>query len=118
MPGPGGERSETVRHANGLQRLEANDGAASRYSKITYWRGAIDELLVKIFLEAHAVPPQEIVIDIDTTDVELHGGQEGRSFHGYYHESPVRPIPSWQQNGDLLDWLRSSYSEGHRAWLV
>ena len=26
-----------------LQRLEANGGAASRYSKITYWRDAIDE---------------------------------------------------------------------------
>lgn len=54
-----------------LQRLEANGGAASRYSKITYWRDAIDELLVKIFLEAHRTPPEEVAIDIDTTDVEL-----------------------------------------------
>src|SRR5947209_16925383 len=32
-----------------LSRLECNDGTASRYSKITYWRDAIDELLVQIF---------------------------------------------------------------------
>jgi len=75
-----------------LQRLEANDGAASRYSKITYWRDAMDELLVDLFLEAHAPPPAEIVLDIDNTDVELHGGQEGRFVHGYYDEYCYLPL--------------------------
>jgi hypothetical protein len=32
----------------------------------TYWRDAIDELLVKIFLDAHASAPEEIVLDLDT----------------------------------------------------
>jgi len=75
-----------------LSRLEGNDGRASRYSKITYWRDAIDELLVNVFLEAHASAPQRIVIDIDTTDVELHGTQEGRFFHGYYDEYCYLPL--------------------------
>lgn len=75
-----------------LSRLERNDGSASRYSKITYWRDAIDELLVKIFLEAHTSAPEEIVLDLDTTDVELHGGQEGRFFHGYYDEYCYLPL--------------------------
>jgi hypothetical protein len=75
-----------------LNRLELNDGAASRYSKITYWRDAIDELLVEIFVEAHATAPEEIVIDVDTTDVELHGHQEGRFFHGYYDEYCYLPL--------------------------
>jgi DDE family transposase len=75
-----------------LSRLERNDGCASRYSKITYWRDTIDELLVKVFLEAHASAPEEIVIDLDTTDVELHGGQEGRFFHGYYDEYCYLPL--------------------------
>jgi hypothetical protein len=75
-----------------LSRLERNDGSASRYSKITYWRDAIDELLVKIFLEAHAAAPEEIVLDVDTTDVELHGGQEGRFFHGYYDKYCYLPL--------------------------
>lgn len=75
-----------------LSRLERNDGKASRYSKITYWRDAMDELLVKIFLEAHASAPEEIVVDLDTTDVELHGGQEGRFFHGYYDEYCYLPL--------------------------
>lgn len=75
-----------------LSRLERNDGSASRYSKITYWRDAIDELLVQIFLEAHACAPEEIVLDLDTTDVELHGAQEGRFFHGYYDEYCYLPL--------------------------
>jgi hypothetical protein len=75
-----------------LNRLERNDGTASRYSKITYWRDALDELLVNIFLEAYAEPPAEIVLDVDTTDVELHGGQEGRFFHGYYDEYCYLPL--------------------------
>jgi Transposase DDE domain group 1 len=75
-----------------LNRLERNDGRATRYSKITYWRDAVDELLVDIFLEAHATPPEEIVLDVDTTDLELHGGQEGRFFHGYYDEYCYLPL--------------------------
>ena len=75
-----------------LNRLELNDGAASRYSKITYWRDAIDELLVEVFVEAHATVPEEIIIDVDTTDVELHGSQEGRFFHGYYDEYCYLPL--------------------------
>jgi hypothetical protein len=75
-----------------LNRLELNDGAASRYSKITFWRDAIDELLVEIFVEAHATAPEEIVVDVDTTDVELHGSQEGRFFHGYYDEYCYLPL--------------------------
>jgi len=75
-----------------LNRLELNDGTASRYSKITYWRDALDELLVNVFLEAHATPPQQIVLDVDTTDMELHGGQEGRFFHGYYDKYCYLPL--------------------------
>jgi len=75
-----------------LSRLEGNDGTATRYSKITYWRDALDELLVKIFLEAHAAAPEQIVLDLDTTDVELHGSQEGRFFHGYYDKYCYLPL--------------------------
>jgi hypothetical protein len=83
---------QTLAGKSTLCRLERNDGSASRYSKITYWRDTIDELLVKIFLEAHASAPEEIVLDLDTTDVELHGGQEGRFFHGYYDEYCYLPL--------------------------
>lgn len=75
-----------------LNRLELGTGQSNRYKKITYWRDAIDELLVNLFLEAHPQPPEQIVLDIDTTDLELHGNQEGRFFHGYYDHYCYLPL--------------------------
>ena len=75
-----------------LNRLELGAGRADRYKKITYWKDSIDALLVDLFLESFPAPPEEIVLDLDTTDVELHGKQEGRFFHGYYDEYCYLPL--------------------------
>ena len=69
-----------------LNRMELGAGTQDRYKKITFWKEAMDELLVKVFMESQAKPPEEIVLDMDTTDVQLHGKQEGRFFHGYYDD--------------------------------
>jgi hypothetical protein len=58
--------------------------APARYHKIGHDTAAIEALFVRLFLEAHAEPPEEIIIDLDATDDPLHGHQEGRFFHGYY----------------------------------
>src|SRR5260370_34438187 len=65
-----------------LNRLELSDGTPNRYKKITFWEDGIDELLVKVFVESHAAAPEEIVLDVDATDLPLHGVQEGRFFLG------------------------------------
>jgi hypothetical protein len=75
-----------------LNRMELGAGTADRYKKITFWKEAIDELLVKVFLESHLKAPDEIVLDVDTTDVPLHGKQEGRFFHGYYDSYCYLPL--------------------------
>jgi Transposase DDE domain group 1 len=69
-----------------LNRLEhaPAEGAAGRYHKIGHDGAAIAALFVDLFLDAHAKPPREIVLDLDATDDPLHGHQEGRFFHGYY----------------------------------
>ena len=67
-----------------LNRLELSRESATRYHKIAHDPAAIEGLLVKLFLEAHKSPPQEIILDLDATDDPLHGHQEGRFFHGYY----------------------------------
>ncbi len=64
-----------------LNRMELGAGTQDRYKKITFWKDAIDELLVKVFLESHENAPAEIILDVDTTDLPLHGQQEGRFFH-------------------------------------
>jgi hypothetical protein len=75
-----------------LNRLELGAGAPDRYKKITFWKQSLDELLVDIFIEAHSAIPEEVVLDIDTTDVALHGDQEGRFFHGYYDHYCYLPL--------------------------
>lgn len=75
-----------------LNRLELGGEQPSRYKKIHCREPAIDELLTQIFLEAHAAPPERVVLDLDTTDLELHGHQEGRFFHGYYDEYCYLPL--------------------------
>ena len=75
-----------------LNRLELSAGHSERYRKIHYRRRAIDALLVDVFLEAHASAPEELVIDLDATDLALHGHQEGRFFHGYYDQYCYLPL--------------------------
>lgn len=88
-------REETERSLAGkstLNRLELGAGSSDRYKKITLWRAALDELLVQIFLEAHPQAPAQIVLDVDSTDLPLHGKQEGRFFHGYYDNYCYLPL--------------------------
>jgi len=68
---------------NRLEHAPAESGW-TRYLKIGHDGAAIETLLVELFLEAHAKPPREIMLDLDATDDPLHGHQEGRFFHGYY----------------------------------
>ena len=70
-----------------LNRLELSAATveeAERYKKIAVDHAAVDRLLVDVFLQAHPVPPREIVLDLDATDDPVHAAQEGRFFHGYY----------------------------------
>jgi hypothetical protein len=53
---------------------------------------SIDALLVDLFLEAHAQAPDRIVLDLDATDDILYGHQEGRFYHGYYHDYCYLPL--------------------------
>lgn len=75
-----------------LNRLELGNGTADRYKKITFWKNAVDELLVNVFIESQATAPEQIVLDLDTTDLTLHGKQEGRFFHGYYDSYCYLPL--------------------------
>jgi hypothetical protein len=75
-----------------LNRMELGAGTPDRYKKITFWKEALDELLVKVFLESYPQAPDQITLDVDTTDLPLHGKQEGRFFHGYYDSYCYLPL--------------------------
>jgi hypothetical protein len=78
-----------------LNRLElrADDPHKDgRYKKIAIDVAKVDELLVKIFLQAHGQAPEVLIFDLDATDDPLHGHQEGRFFHGYYGNYCYLPL--------------------------
>jgi len=78
-----------------LNRMElgaAQMGSTERYKKIILDEAAVDRMLVDIFLQAHPEPLEEIVLDVDSTDLPLHGEQEGRFFHAYYGQYCYLPL--------------------------
>jgi hypothetical protein len=86
------ELDEPLAGKSTLNRMELGAGVKDRYKKITFWKDALDELLVKVFIESHDNAPAEIILDVDTTDLPLHGKQEGRFFHGYYDNYCYLPL--------------------------
>ena len=72
-----------------LNRMElsANGRDRAKARQITVDFNALDELLVELYLVQgeRGRTPKRLVLDIDATDVELHGRQEHRFYHGYYH---------------------------------
>ncbi|MBA2702689.1 MAG: IS1380 family transposase [Blastocatellia bacterium] len=101
-----------------LNRMELGIGAKDRYKKITFWKQALDELLVKLFIESRQEAPAEIVLDVDTTDLPLHGKQEGRFFHGYYDEYCYLPLYIFCGEHVLCARLRESNHDASFGSLV
>jgi Transposase DDE domain group 1 len=94
-----------------LNRLELGTGQEDRYKKITFWKQGVDELLVSVFLESQEQAPEQIILDVDTTDLPLHGKQEGRFFHGYYDSYCYLPLYIFCGEHVLCARLRQSNSD-------
>jgi hypothetical protein len=93
---------------NRLELTKAEVQDDERYKKIVIDTEAVDRMLVEVFLQAHAVPPAEIVLDLDATDDPVHGNQEGRFFHGYYGHYCYLPLYIFSGEHLLCARLRSS----------
>ena len=105
------DRGKALAGKSTLNRLELTPAEVKdeeRYKKIALDLEAVDRLLVEIFLEAHAVPPAEVVLDLDATDDPLHGQQEGRFFHGYYGHYCYLPLYIFSGDHLLCARLRPS----------
>lgn len=106
------DRGKAMAGKSTLNRLEltpANPtGADLRYKKIIMQPEEIDRLFVDVFLQSHAEPPEQIVLDVDATDDPLHGNQEGRFFHGYYMNYCYLPLYIFCEEFLLCARLRPS----------
>jgi len=97
-----------------LNRLELSraDEASTRYHKIGYSLEKIDHLLADLFLESHTTRPRRIVLDLDSTDIPLHGHQERRFFHGYYDSYCYLPLYIFAGDHLLRARLRPADQDG------
>ena len=90
-----------------LNRLElgvVDGGADDRYKKIVCDLAKVEALLVELWLDSlEDDPPGCVVIDLDATDVALHGDQEDKFYHGYYGHYCYLPLYIF-----CGDWLLSS----------
>jgi len=85
------ELDEPLAGKSTLNRLELT-GRTLRYHKISYSSESMDRLLTDLFLESHWAPPEQIVLDLDATDIPLYGHQPERFFHGYYDSYCYLPL--------------------------
>ncbi len=81
---------------------------ASRYHKIEHSPEKIEKAFVDFFLEADQKPPSSIIIDLDVTDDEVHGKQEGAFFNKYYNSVCYAPLYIFCGHHLLAAKLRSS----------
>jgi Transposase DDE domain group 1 len=97
------DRGKALAGKSTLNRLELTDphydgsprekeSGKVENKKIVVDPESIDALLVDLFLEAHQQAPEQIVLDLDATDDILYGRQEGRFYHGYYHDYCYLPL--------------------------
>jgi hypothetical protein len=92
-----------------LNRLELSTDGEDRYKKITVDEEAVNRFFVEMYLSTHAEEPEQVILDLDATDDPIHGGQEGRFFHGYYQSYCYLPLYIFSDDGyPLCARLRSS----------
>jgi hypothetical protein len=89
------DRGKALAGKSTLNRLELSPTGAdadTRYKKIPCRTRDVERLFVSLFLQAHARPPERVVLDLDATDDPIHGHQLGRFFHGYYKNFCYLPL--------------------------
>jgi len=97
-------RAEPLASAPTLCRLESR---ATRAQAV-----ALHGVLIEQFIASHKTAPAEVVLDIDASDVPLHGRQELAEFHAYYDEHCYLPLYVFCGQSLLACVLRRSRIDG------
>lgn len=80
---------------------------------------ALHQVLVGQFIESFDSPPEELILDFDATDDEVHGMQEGRFFHGFYGNYCFLPLYVFCGDHLLTAYLRPSKIDAAKhAWAI
>lgn len=75
---------------------------------------ALNRVLVEQFIASQSRMPQELVLDVDASDIPLHGDQEQKEFHAYYDSHCYLPLYVICGKAMLACVLRRSCIDGAR----
>jgi len=105
-------RDAALASAPTFSRLE------NRATRAQAW--ALHGVLIEQFIASHQSAPEELVLDIDASDVPLHGEQELSQFHAYYDQHCYLPLYVFCGQAMLACYLRPSKIDGakHAAALI
>ena len=105
-------RAEELASSPTLSRLETR---AIRADVIN-----LNRVLVDQFLSNQKTLPDELILDIDASDIPLHGDQEKKEFHGYYDRYCYLPLYVYCGRDLLCCVLRPSRIDGakHSAAVI
>ena len=79
----------------------------------------IAEVFVEQFIKSHKQPPDQLILDFDPTDDEVHGNQQGRFFHGYYDHYCFLPLYVFCGSQLLVAYLRpSKIDHAKHSWAI
>ena len=81
---------------------------------------ALNEVLVEQFIASHKGAPRELILDIDASDIALHGDQEQAEFHAHYDHYCYLPLYVFCGKAMLACVLRRSRIDGakHAAAVI
>ncbi|MEF2231425.1 MAG: IS1380 family transposase, partial [Pseudodesulfovibrio sp.] len=91
-------RDVDIASASTLCRFE------NRVGEESLW--ALSGMLADVSIESFDSPPEEIVLDFDSTADRVHGDQEGRLFHGHYDHYCFLPLYVFCGDHLLAAYLR------------
>ncbi len=97
-------KADTLASSPTFSRLE---NRASRADIV-----ALNRVLVEQFIATHPQAPAELILDVDASDVPLHGDQELSEFHGYYDHYCYLPLYVFCGQAMLCCVLRRSRIDG------
>jgi Transposase DDE domain group 1 len=105
-------RDQALASAPTFSRLE------NRVTRAQAW--SLHAVLIDQFIAGHRKPPEQLVLDIDASDVPLHGNQELSQFHAYYDHHCYLPLYVFCGQAMLACYLRPSKIDGakHAAALI